>query len=109
MGGDGEAGHEAHGPVPGACACAQEQASLWVSEVGDMAKAEADEAVQARHHLVATCSFCSCRLMQAPEDIDIESQPPSGSVPADSAVPEQTPKKRARKPVHGHEGQKPNS
>jgi hypothetical protein len=42
------------------------------------------------------------------ETLSQESEPPRGSVPADFvapvAVPEQAPKKRARKQGHGHEG-----
>lgn len=133
----GEAGLEASGPVPdGVSAKALGHARLLVVRqaqldgdghagpsrpaegdafddiFGAMDTTEPEAASQARHSSVAAPLSCSCCVLQASQamDLDSESQPPSGSVPADSAapgVPGQAPKKRARKAVTEHEGHEP--
>ena len=76
-----------------------DEESLFDEIMVNVCSAEAEADYQARHHSVAAHLVCSCCLMQAPQAIDMESEPPSGSVPADSvapvAVPEQAANRRA--------------
>ena len=76
-----------------------DEESLFDEIMADVCSAEAEADSQASHHSVAARLVCSCCLTQAPQAIDMESEPPSGSVPADSvapvAVPEQAANRRA--------------